>query len=61
MWEVQPDVLFMLLDMLYSADEVKTEEWIYANRDSIIDIDPALTQFSPRTAEYIYNNRDQYQ
>lgn len=56
MWEEQSDVLIELLYMLYSSDEVKTEEWIYANRDNIKDIDSALTQFSPRTAEYVYNN-----
>lgn len=56
MWKGQSDVLIKLLYMLYSCDEVKTEEWIYANRNNIKDIDPALTQFSPRTAEYVHNN-----
>lgn len=56
MWEEQPDVLIKLLYMLYSCDEVKTEEWIYANRNNIKDIDPVLTQFSPRTAEYVYSS-----
>lgn len=56
MWEEQSDVLVNLLYMLESSDEVNTEKWIYANRIKIKSIDSALTQFSPRTAEYVYNN-----
>ena len=56
MWEVQPDILIKLLYMLYSCDEIKTEEWIYSNKKNINEIDSAITQFSARTAEYVYNN-----
>jgi hypothetical protein len=56
MWEEQPDVLIMLLYMLFSCDKFKVEEWIYSNKNKIKIIDTALTQFSPRTAEYVLNN-----
>lgn len=56
MWQIQPDVLIQLLYMLSSCDKIKTEEWIYSNRNKIKTIDTALTQFSPRTAEYVLNN-----
>lgn len=56
MWERQPDVLIELLYMLFSCDKIKAEEWIYSNKNKIKVIDTALTQLSPRTAEYVLNN-----
>lgn len=55
MWNEQPDVLIMLLFILYSCNKSATEEWIYSNRDKIKNIDTGLTEFSPRSAEYIHN------
>lgn len=56
MWEEQPDVLIKLLYILFSCGKIKAEEWVYFNRDKIRIIDTALTQFSPRTAEYVLNH-----
>lgn len=56
MWERQTDELIELLYMLYRCDEAKTDEWIFLHRDEMKDIEPSLTQFSPKTAEYVYNN-----
>lgn len=56
MWEEQPDVLIELLYMLHDCDKIKTEEWIYSNKNKVKIIDTALTQLSPRTAEYVLNN-----
>ena len=55
MWNEQPDVLVELLFILYPCNKSKAEEWIYSNRSKIKDIDTGLTEFSPRTAEYVYN------
>ena len=56
MWDEQPDELIKLLYMLYPCCKVKVEEWVYSKRNIIKNIDTSLTHFSPRTAEYIYNN-----
>ena len=55
MWNEQPDILIELLFLLYPCNKSAAEEWIYSNRDKIINIDTGLTEFSPRAAEYVHN------
>ena len=52
-WNEQPEYLIKLLDMLALADEKRTDEWIFLNREKISKIDTGLILFSPRTAEYV--------
>lgn len=56
LWTDQPDALIELIYMLNSHSKERTEEWIYSNKCRMSNIDPAIAQFSPRTAVFCLEN-----